>query len=83
LEQFGQTLHQHLEKGLANKTVEAVKEMLVAADYYYAEVAAFSDSEARAMLLFYHFRRVEAAGMRLLSAVIIAETMISTVYYIM
>jgi hypothetical protein len=84
LGQLGQLLLDlRLETKLVSKITEALNEMLTASERYYAEVAAFSDSEIQATLLFFHFRKVMAAGMYLLSTTIIAETLISTAYYIL
>jgi hypothetical protein len=57
-------------------TIRTIDEMLSAIDIYYAEIDAFYNCKARPAIVFFHFRRVEAAGMRLLAAVIMAETVI-------
>jgi hypothetical protein len=61
---------------LAATAIRTIDEMLSAIDIYYAEMDAFYNCKARPALIFFHFRRVEAAGMRLLAAVIMADTVI-------
>ena len=64
------------DKALAATTIRTIDEMLSAIDIYYAEVDAFYNCKSRPAIVFSHFRRAEAAGMRLLAAVLMAGTVI-------
>lgn len=82
LSEFGQSLQERgCEKMLADTATEVIDKMLAGAGIYYAEMDAFVKCNTRPVILLYRFRRVESAGTHLLSTVIMAETVISTLKY--
>jgi hypothetical protein len=79
LKKFGQLLQARgCAQDFADKTIQIISSMLYAADNYYAEIDAFLNCKPHPIVLLYYFRRVESAGMYLLSSVILAETIIET-----
>jgi hypothetical protein len=83
LQQFSQSLSDRGDdERFTAALVQAIDQMLVATDAYYAEMNAFVECEPQPITLLYRFRRVESAGMHLLATVILTETMIETFRYI-
>lgn len=69
------------DRKLINRITDAAHDMLSAADIYYLEVNALIECRPTPTNLFYLFRRVESAGMNLLSKVIMAETILDVFKY--
>ena len=67
---------------LANNAKEQVKVMLNLFDLYYTEVESLIESPKNPTIMLYRFRRVQSVAMELLSAVILAQALTETIWYL-